>query len=40
MVARSFVGKATSYKSKNAKLGIDIDITGHNALQSTFVFQS
>jgi hypothetical protein len=35
-----FVGKATSYKSKNAKLGIDLDITGHNALQSTFVFQS
>jgi len=35
-----FVGKATSYKAKNAKLGIDLDITGHNALQSTFVFQS
>ena len=33
-----FVGKATSYKSKNAKLGIDLDISGHNALQSTFVF--
>ncbi len=35
-----FVGKATSYMAKNAKLGIDLDITGHNALQSTFVFQS
>ena len=28
------------YRSKNAKLGIDLDIKGHNALQSTFVFQS
>ena len=35
-----FVGKASSYRSKNAKLGIDLDIKGHNALQSTFVFQS
>ena len=35
-----FVGKAPSYRSKNAKLGIDLDIKGHNALQSTFVFQS
>lgn len=35
-----FVGKATSYRSKNAKLGIDLDLKGHNALQSTFVFQS
>ena len=33
-----FVGKAPSYRSKNAKLGIDLDIKGHNALQSTFVF--
>jgi hypothetical protein len=35
-----FVGKSPRYKSKNAKLGIDLDITGHNALQSTFVFNS
>ena len=35
-----FVGKATSYRSKNAKLGIDLDLKGHNALQCTFVFQS
>ena len=35
-----FVGKAPSYRSKNAKLGIDLDLKGHNALQSTFVFQS
>ncbi len=34
-----FVGKATSYKSKNDTLGIDEDLVGHNALQSNFVFQ-
>jgi len=33
-----FVGKSPRYKSKNAKLGIDLDISGHNALQSTFRF--
>ena len=35
-----FVGKASTYRSKNALVGIDLDIKGHNALQSTFVFQS
>ena len=35
-----FVGKSPRYRSKNAKLGIDLDLKGHNALQSTFVFQS
>jgi hypothetical protein len=35
-----FVGKSPRYRSKNAKLGIDVDLKGHNALQSTFVFQS
>ena len=35
-----FVGKAPRYKSKNDKLGIDLDIKGHNALQSTFVFHA
>jgi hypothetical protein len=35
-----FVGKASRYRSKNEKVGIDLDIKGHNALQSTFVFQS
>ena len=35
-----FVGKSPKYRSKNAKLGIDVDLKGHNALQSTFVFQS
>lgn len=35
-----FVGKAPSYRSRNAKLGIDLDIKGYNALQSTFVFDA
>ena len=35
-----FVGKSPKYRAKNAKLGIDVDLKGHNALQSTFVFQS
>lgn len=33
-----FVGKAPRYRSKNAKMGVDVDLKGHNALQSTFVF--
>jgi hypothetical protein len=33
-----FVGKATHYRSKNPKLGHDVELSGHNALQSTFVF--
>ena len=35
-----FVGKSPRYRSKNEKLGIDLDIKGHNALQSTFVFDA
>jgi hypothetical protein len=35
-----FVGKAPSYRAQNAKLGIDLDLKGHNALQSTFVFDA
>jgi hypothetical protein len=35
-----FVGKAPHYKSKNDKLGIDLDIKNHNALQSVFVFDA
>ena len=35
-----FVGKSPRYRSKNAKLGIDLDLKGHNALQSTFVFSA
>jgi hypothetical protein len=33
-----FVGKATRYRSRHAALGHDLDLEGHNALQSTFVF--
>jgi len=32
-----FVGKASRYRSKHAALGHDLELTGHNALQSTFV---
>jgi hypothetical protein len=32
-----FVGKAARYRSKQSAVGHDLDITGHNALQSTFV---
>ena len=35
-----FVGKSPKYRAKVDKLGIDVDLKGHNALQSTFVFQS
>jgi len=35
-----FVGKASSYQSRNEQLGIDLDIKGHNALQSTFMFDA
>src|SRR5262245_38662365 len=35
-----FVGKAPRYRSKNDKLGINLDMSGHNALQSTFVFDA
>jgi hypothetical protein len=34
-----FVGKATRYRSKQPALGHDLDLTGHNALQSTFVLE-
>jgi hypothetical protein len=33
-----FVSKATRYRSKQPALGHDLDLTGHNALQSAFVF--
>jgi hypothetical protein len=33
-----FVGKASRYRSKHPALGHDLDLIGHNALQSTFVF--
>jgi hypothetical protein len=35
-----FVSKSPKYRAKNAKLGIDLELSGHNALQSTFVFDA
>ena len=35
-----FVGKASRYRAKKASLGIDVDLAGFNALQSTFVFSA
>ena len=35
-----FVGKATRYSSRHAVLGHNIELSGHNALQSTFVFDA
>lgn len=36
----AYVGKALSYKARNPKLGIDVNLTGHNAIQSTFRFNA
>ena len=35
-----FVGKATRYTSHHPGLGHNLDLAGHNALQSTFVFDA
>jgi hypothetical protein len=35
-----FVGKAPLYRARNKALGIDLELSGHNALQSTFVFDA
>jgi hypothetical protein len=35
-----FVGKSPHYRSQNKALGIDVDIKGFNALQSTFKFDA
>ncbi len=35
-----FVGKSPRYRAKNAALGIDLELSGHNALQSVFVFDA
>ena len=35
-----FVGKSPRYRLKNEKLGIDLDMKNHNALQSTFAFDA
>lgn len=31
-----FIAKASRYRSKNSKLGVDLELKGHNAVQSTF----
>jgi len=38
--AAVFVGKSVSYRAKNDKLGINVNLKGHNALQSVFVFDA
>ena len=35
----AYVGKASSYRAKNDRLGIDVSLTGHNAVSSTFRFE-
>lgn len=35
-----FVGKADHYRARKKSLGIDVDLKGYNALQSTFVFDA
>ena len=35
-----FVGKSPAYRARNEALGINLDLKGHNALQSTFVFNA
>ena len=35
-----FVGKSPRYRSKNKALGINLDLQGYNALQSTFKFDA
>jgi hypothetical protein len=35
-----FVGKSPSYRANVPALGIDVNLRGHNALQSTFVFDA
>lgn len=34
----AYVGKAQRYRVRNDRLGINLDLAGHNAIQSTFVF--
>jgi len=36
--APAFVSKASAFKAKNEAAGVDQDISGHNAIQSVFVF--
>jgi hypothetical protein len=34
------VGKSPRYRAKNRTLGIDVNLKGHNALQSVFKFDA
>ena len=34
----AYVSKSPKYRAKNAELGLDIDLTGHNAVQGSFRF--
>ncbi len=36
----AFVAKASRYQARNDKLGIDLELSGRNAIQSTFVFNA
>lgn len=38
--APAYVGKSPKYTAKQPKLGIDVNLTGHNAIQSVFVFDA
>jgi len=38
--APAYVGKAQRYRAHNERLGIDVELSGHNAIQSTFVFDA
>ena len=35
----AFVGKANKFQMKDKELGIDVDLSGHNAIQGYFTFQ-
>ncbi len=36
--APAYVSKASIYRAKNEAAGVDQDLTGHNAIQSDFLF--
>ncbi len=36
----AYVGKAMAYRNKSPLLGIDLNLSGHNAIQGLFAFQS
>ena len=36
----AYVAKASRYRAQNPRLGIDLDLAGHNAIQGHFAFQA